>query len=297
VEEFSGSVKQCRRIVYQPVYHPRSFLPQLPSSQQSCERHAIIPFIPHKPDVRDIRFENIPDNANSCANCGKSGHSTLDCRFPRRVSEQQSLVTPPLGSQPKAKKKEGVLKMGQVHYTKIRAIPEGEPVMLGAFPVANHLASILFDSGASHTFINRTFVLKHQLSLEVVENGYSIQSPGGRLHTKEMVYQIPIKLVGHMFPTNMLVLPDQDIDVILGMNWLRRHGAVIDALQRTIQLDSPNGNYKLLIRLPTLKRAVERVCAATIKEVKDIPVVREFPDVFPEDLPGLPPESRLEGGE
>jgi hypothetical protein len=230
VEEFSGSVKQCRRIVYQPVYHPRSFLPQLPSSQQSCERHAIIPFIPHKPDVRDIRFENIPDNANSCANCGKSGHSTLDCRFPRRVSEQQSLVTPPLGSQPKAKKKEGVLKMGQVHYTKIRAIPEGEPVMLGAFPVANHLASILFDSGASHTFINRTFVLKHQLSLEVVENGYSIQSPGGRLHTKEMVYQIPIKLVGHMFPTNMLVLPDQDIDVILGMNWLRRHGAVIDAL-------------------------------------------------------------------
>jgi hypothetical protein len=95
----------------------------------------------------------------------------------------------------------------------------------------------------------------------------------------------------------MLVLPYQDIDVILGMNWLRQHGAVIDALQRTIQLDSPNGNYKLLIRLPTLKRAVERVCAATVKEYKDIPVVREFPDVFPKDLPGLPPESRLEGGE
>jgi hypothetical protein len=73
-------------------------------------------------------------------------------------------------------------------------------------------------------------VLKHQLSLEVVENGYSIQSSGGRLHTKEMVYQIPIKLVGHMFPTYMLVLPGQDIDVILGMNWLRQHGAVIDAL-------------------------------------------------------------------
>jgi hypothetical protein len=43
-----------------------------------------------------------------------------------------------------------------------------------------------------------------------------------------------------MFPTNMLVLLGQDIDVILGMNWLSQHGAVIDALQRTIQLDSPN---------------------------------------------------------
>jgi predicted aspartyl protease len=59
---------------------------------------------------------------------------------------------------------------------------------------------------------------------------YCIQSPGGRLHIKEMVYQIPMKLVGHMFPTNLLVLPNQDIDVILGMNWLRRHGAVINAL-------------------------------------------------------------------
>jgi hypothetical protein len=70
-------------------------------------------------------------------------------------------VALPRGSQPKAKKKEGVLKMGRVHYTKIKAIPEGEPVKLGAFPVANHLATILFDSGASHTFINQTFVLKH----------------------------------------------------------------------------------------------------------------------------------------
>jgi hypothetical protein len=82
--------------------------------------------------------------------------------------------------------------------------------------------------------------------------------------------------------------------VILGMNWLRQHGAIIDMLQRTVQLDSPNDSSKLLIRLPTPKRAVERVCAVTIKEIKDIPVVREFPDVFPKDLPGLPPERDVE---
>jgi hypothetical protein len=68
-------------------------------------------------------LQNIPDNVNSCANCGKSGHSILDCRFPSRVSERQLLVTLSRGSQPKTKKKEGVLKMGQVHYTKIKAIP------------------------------------------------------------------------------------------------------------------------------------------------------------------------------
>jgi hypothetical protein len=92
----------------------------------------------------------------------------------------------------------------------------------------------------------------------------------------------------------LLVLQKQDIDVILGMNWLHQHGAIIDTLQQTVQLDSPNGSSKLLIQLSTPKRAVERVYAATIKDVKDIPVVREFPDVFPEDLPSLPLERDVE---
>ena len=50
----------------------------------------------------------------------------------------------------------------------------------------------------------------------------------------------------------------------------------------------------MLICLPTPKRAVERVCATTVKEVADIPVVREFPDVFPDDLPGLPTDRDVE---
>jgi hypothetical protein len=52
--------------------------------------------------------------------------------------------------------------------------------------------------------------------------------------TQEVIYQIPIELVGHTFPTNLIVLKVQDIDVILGMNWLYQHGAIIDALNRTI---------------------------------------------------------------
>jgi hypothetical protein len=109
-----------------------------------------------------------------------------------------------------------------------------------------------------------------------------------------MVYQIPIDLVGHTFPTNLIVLKVQDIDVILGMNWLYQCGVVIDALHRTIQLNSPDNSPKVLIQQPTPKRAVERVYGATVKEVKDIPVVREFLDVFLEDLSGLPPDRDVE---
>jgi hypothetical protein len=74
-EESSSSSKQCRRVVYQPVCYPRSSLPHPPRPQPSCIRQTIVIFVPHRPNVLDIRFENIPNNVNPCENCGKSGHS------------------------------------------------------------------------------------------------------------------------------------------------------------------------------------------------------------------------------
>ena len=87
----------------------------------------------------------------------------------------------------------------------------------------------------------------------------------------------------------MIILKDQDIDVILGMNWMYQHKAVIDVLNRTLRVSLPDSHSQLLIQLPTLRRLVGRVCATFVKEIRDISVVCEFPDVFPEDLPGLPP--------
>jgi hypothetical protein len=54
-----------------------------------------------------------------------------------------------------------VKKTGRINYTQVATTPEGEPVMMGTFLVANHPAFILFDSGASHTFISKKFMEKH----------------------------------------------------------------------------------------------------------------------------------------
>ena len=81
--------------------------------------------------------------------------------------------------------------MGQVFYLQTGEIPEGEPVMLGMFPVTDHPAVMLFDSGASHTFINRTFVIKHEILVGETKENFYMLSPEGRLCTKEMVYQVP----------------------------------------------------------------------------------------------------------
>jgi hypothetical protein len=52
-------------------------------------------------------------------------------------------------------------KTGRIYYTQVATTPEGEPVMMGTFLVANHPAVILFDYGASHTFISKKFVEKY----------------------------------------------------------------------------------------------------------------------------------------
>ena len=56
------------------------------------------------------------------------------------------------------------------------------------------------------------------------------------------MYQVPINLGGHIFPTTMIILKDQDIDVILGMNWMYQHKAVVDTLNRTIRVSLPDSN-------------------------------------------------------
>jgi hypothetical protein len=109
-----------------------------------------------------------------------------------------------------------------------------------------------------------------------------------------MVRDIPIELGGHIFPTSMIILQKQNIDVILGMNWMYQRGAIIDALHRTIRLNLPDNKSHLLIQLPIPKRTVERICATSVQEICDIPVVYEFLDEFPDDLPGLPPDRDVE---
>jgi hypothetical protein len=109
-----------------------------------------------------------------------------------------------------------------------------------------------------------------------------------------MVRDVPIELGGHIFPISMIILQKQDIDVILGMNWMYQREAIIDALYRTIRLNLPDNKSHLLIQLPIPKRTIERICATSVKEICDIPVVCEFSDVFPDDLLGLPPDQEVE---
>jgi hypothetical protein len=166
--------------------------------------------------------------------------------------------------------------------------------MMGTFLVANHLAVIFFDSGASHTFISKKFVEKYCIPCTESREGFIIHSPGGQIFTKEVAFHVPVTLAERDFPTNMIVLKGQDIYVILGLNWLAQHKAILNTDLRTIKLS--HGHEEVLLSIPVaiLAKPFGWVYEAIVPELQDIPVVCEFPDVFPEDLPRLPLERDVE---
>jgi hypothetical protein len=94
---------------------------------------------------------------------------------------------------------------------------------------------------------------------------------------------------------DLYVLPLKNIEVVLGMDWMSDHGAHIDSEEKTISIRKPGGgrityqadkhtHVEIGIQLNTLKEA----------KLEDIPVVNEFMDVFPQELPGMPPDREIE---
>jgi hypothetical protein len=129
-------------------------------------------------------------------------------------------------------------------------IPEGEQVLAGTFSLNGHPAIILFDSVASHDFISRACTQKHQMAVEYLPTPYMISTPGGKIFTRQVVVNPPLNLGGRVYKTSLIVLEGQGIDVILGMNRMKRHRALVDTAARTIHLDSPeHGNATLQLAL------------------------------------------------
>jgi hypothetical protein len=102
-----------------------------------------------------------------------------------------------------------------------------------------------------------------------------------------------LNLGGKVYKPYLIVLEGQGIDMILGMNWMKRHRTLLDTAARTVHLDSPEHvSATLQLALTMVTSAVVHHTAT--QNLEDIPVACEFPDVFPEDMSGMPPDRGVE---
>jgi hypothetical protein len=156
-----------------------------------------------------------------------------------------------------------------------------------------HLIIILLDSGASHDFLSLTYAQKAGVTLYATQVPYSISTPRGRVVANQMAHKIPLKLVGRVFSSTLIILEGQGIDVILGMTWMKMHQVVLDISARLVHLNSPIYD-KVSLQLPPIAHLQASVCAAVAKSLDEIHVVCEYPDVFPDDLPEMSPDRAIE---
>jgi hypothetical protein len=280
--------KKRQRLVIRPSNHNRSSSrpPSFPFKQPVFIRPTTAPTARNQPGAPGTRFPALPSSSTGCFNCGKSRHFIKDCPYPRQnQSNNQQSSRGSKGNAATNTAGKNTRKTGRVYYTQVATTSKGEPVMMGTFLVANHPALILFDSSASHTFISKKFVEKHCIPYTESREGFKIHSPRAQIFTKEVAFQVPVTLAGRDFPTKLIVLKGQDIDVILGMNWLAQHKAVLNTDLRTIRLSYGQEEILLSIPIAIPAKPIGRINKAIIPEIKD---------VFLEDLPGLPPERDVE---
>jgi hypothetical protein len=150
---------------------------------------------------------------------------------------------------------------------------------------------VLFDTGASHSFISRAFVNKHAFTTETIGRVIKVSSPGGELIVNVGCPRLTLQIGKYKFPTHLVVLDSQGLDVILGMDWMTTYAGVIDCVNRAIALTTPEGRrirYKSNMHFHDIR--LNHLKGVNLEEVV---VVREYPDVFPDELPGMPPDKDL----
>jgi hypothetical protein len=185
-----------------------------------------------------------------------------------------------------------VPRTGCVNYTTVEEIPTREEVLVGTFFLNEHPVIILFNSGASLDFMSSNYGKKAKLSLVASGAPYVISTPRGQVDVDKIVQKVLLELSRRIFSTNHIILNGQGIDVILGMSWMKLHRAVLDIAGRLVQLDSPVYG-KVIIHLPAISRIKASLHQVIKLKLEDIHVVHEFLDVFPNDLPRMPPKRAI----
>nr|GEV07837.1 hypothetical protein [Tanacetum cinerariifolium] len=250
--------------------------------------------------IRYCKEKNVAMGGNAlpiptCYNCGEQGHTRNRCL--RKVKQEEAGEV-----------------LGRAYAIK-DAKPKGLNVVNGTFMLNNRYTFVLFDSGSDRSFVDTRF--SSMLDIDPVKIGasYEVELADGRVvSTNTVLKGCTLNLVNHVFEIDLIPIELGTFNVIIGMDWLIKHDAVIVCGEKVVRI--PYGNKMLIVEsdkgMSRLKvtscikacNYIERGCHLFLahvtenktkeKRLEDVPVIRDFPKVFPEELPRLPPPRQVE---
>jgi len=233
----------------------------------------------------------------ACYRCGKEGHLARFCT-------QDLAAAGPAQQQ------------GRVFATTRQEAERTDDAVAGTLLVLEHYAFVLFDSGSTHSFVSDAFVRQACVELEPLGFELCVATPSGvSMLASSRVKHGQIQISDEILEATLIVLSMSGFDVILGMDWLAENHALIDCRRKEVVFRPPlrpsfkfrgvqGGTCPPLISAVKARRLLARGAwgflaklsgdSSTALSVDMVPVVQEFADVFPEELPGLPPKRELD---
>ncbi|XP_073121684.1 uncharacterized protein [Henckelia pumila] len=157
-------------------------------------------------------------------------------------------------------------------------------VITGNCVLSGYPAYVLIDTGESHTFITEKFVTLHALSVEHLSSIFAISSPMGKDKTSASIFRgCELQFDSNAIELDCIVLGMSDFDCIIGIDTLTKYRATVDYFHKILLQTGAEGF--LVYALGVLKAS---------PVLADIPVVCEFADIFPDEIPGLPPMREID---
>ncbi|GJT10567.1 putative reverse transcriptase domain-containing protein [Tanacetum coccineum] len=230
----------------------------------------------------------------TCYNCGKQRHIRNHC--------------------PKKNKPQGGDARSRA-YVINDADKQGSNVVTGTFLLNNCYASVLFNLGSDKSFVNARFSHLIDINPDKLNFSYEVVLTDGKVVSTNTVLRCcTLNLVNHLFEIDLMLIELGTFDVVIRMDWLAENDVFIVCGKKVVNI--PCGNKTLIVkgdkgssRLKVIscikaRKYVERGCwmfVAYVTEEKskekcleDVPVIRDFPEVFPDDFLGLPPPRQVE---
>ncbi|XP_073120440.1 uncharacterized protein [Henckelia pumila] len=182
--------------------------------------------------------------------------------------------------------------------TEDQAQAASDNVIVGNCVIFGYPAYVLVDTRASHTFIAEKFVELHALPVERLSSVYAILLPVGKDKTSaSIVRSCELQFDSNAIELDCIVLGMSDFDCIIGIDALTKYRATIVCFHKIVDLDQ---TWKMIGNSSLLQNGAEGFLVYALDvlkaspELADIPVVCEFADIFPDEIPGLPPMREID---